>query len=164
MTAAAVHIATIALADVATCIAFRRDMYLTAFGTEEGLEETMGLGGTRYVAQLRAQLDAFPEGNVHAWHEGRIVGQLEMRLLDEDPNVAYISLIYTHPASRGLGIGRLLEGHAAAASKARGLARMRLSVAVTNEGAIAFYRRLGWEAVGARPNVRPMAIMERALR
>lgn len=163
MTAPSVAIATIDLADVATCIAFRRDMYLTAFGTDEGLEDTMGADDSRYVAQLAAQLDTFPEGNVHARLGSDIVGQLEMRLLDDDPGVGYISLIYTLPTYRGSGVGRVLEAHAAAASKARGLERMRLSVAVTNEGAIAFYRRLGWHAVGTRPNVRPMTIMEREL-
>ena len=37
---------------------------------------------------------------------------------------------------------------------------MRLSVSVGNARALAFYRKLGWTAVGTRPNKEPMAIME----
>jgi RimJ/RimL family protein N-acetyltransferase len=44
---------TIDLAHAATSAAFRRDMYATAFGTTEGLEDEMGPEDSRYLAQLR---------------------------------------------------------------------------------------------------------------
>ena len=155
-----VRLRPIALADAATCVAFRRDMYATAFGTTEGLEELMGPGDARYVAELRERLETFPEGNVHAWQAGEIVGQLEMRLLQDEPDVGYVSLVYVAPRLRGHGLGRRLHEHAAQAARERAMRRMRLSVAITNEPAIAFYRRIGWDVVGTRPNVQPMAIME----
>lgn len=154
------RVAAIDPADEATCARFHREMYLVAFGTDEGLEEEMGPGEARYLQQLRDRIAAWPEGNVHAWHGDAIVGQLEMRLLDNEPHVGYVSLVFVEPAHRAQGLGRLLVEHAVQAARARDMRLLRLSVALTNVPAMMFYKRLGWHVVGSRPNVQPMAIME----
>jgi len=61
---------------------------------------------------------------------------------------------------RGEGLGRVLHEHAADVFRRRGMKVMRLSVSISNARALAFYRKLGWTAVGTRPNKEPMAIME----
>ncbi len=140
-----------------TCRGFHRDMLQASFGGLDGFEE--GLGPT-YEAQLRERCAQLPEGNAHLWRGEEIVGQTEMRLLDDKPGIGYVNLFYLVPEARGLGLGRVLHQHAAAVFTARGLRVMRLSVSVRNEAAIAFYRRLGWRPVGMRPNREPMHVME----
>jgi ribosomal protein S18 acetylase RimI-like enzyme len=54
----------------------------------------------------------------------------------------------------------MLHDHAAKVFKARGLERMRLSVAERNAAAIDFYSRLGWVDAGPRPHRLPMRRME----
>ncbi len=140
-----------------TCRAFHRGMLVESFGGVEGFEADLGHA---YEAQLRERCARMPEGNAHLWHGGEIVGQTEMRLLDEEAGVGYVNLFYLVPQARGLGLGRVLHQHAAAVLTARGMRLMRLSVSVRNEAAIAFYRALGWRAVGMRPNREPMHVME----
>jgi RimJ/RimL family protein N-acetyltransferase len=145
--------------DLATCIAFRRDMYVASFGSRDGLEEEMGEGDARYVEQLKARIAELPEGNMHLWEDGRIVGQTEMRF-DDEAGVGYVSLFYLAPECRGQGLGRVLHEHAVKVFAARGMRKVRLSVSTRNAPAIAFYRKLGWTAMGPRPHKMPMELME----
>jgi aminoglycoside 6'-N-acetyltransferase len=146
--------------DAELCVAFRREMYASSFGSYEGIEEEMGADNALYLEQLRAKIAQLPEGNIHLWRGDRIVGQAEMRLLDEDPQAGYVSLFYVAADCRGEGLGRVLHEHAVDVFRRRGKKLMRLSVSISNARAIAFYRKLGWIAVGTRPNKEPMAIME----
>ena len=145
--------------DLATCVAFRREMYVASFGSRDGLEEEMGDRDATYLGQLRERVEQMPEGNAHLWDGDRIVGQTEMRL-DEEPGVGYVSLFYLAPEFRGQGLGKMLHDHAVKVCKARGLNRIRLSVASRNAPAIDFYRRLGWLEAGTRPHRLPMQRME----
>jgi ribosomal protein S18 acetylase RimI-like enzyme len=154
------RIEPIDLIDTPTCVRFRREMYEASFGTTDGLEDEMGPGDETYLADLRAKIAQVPEGNVHAWHGEEIVGQLEMRLVEHEPHLGYVSLIYVPPEWRGRGVGRRLHEHAVQVCRQRDKRAMRLSVSFTNVPALMFYRRLGWEMVGSRPNKEPMAIME----
>jgi ribosomal protein S18 acetylase RimI-like enzyme len=146
--------------DFDTCVAFRRDSYVASFGSLEGFADEMGADHRLYREQLRARIAQVPEGNCHLWRDGQIVGQAEMRLFEEDSRVGYVSFFYVAPECRGAGLGRLLHEHAAAVFRRRGMRALRLSVSIRNENAIAFYQRLGWVAVGARPNKEPMEILE----
>jgi len=55
----------------------------------------------------------------------------------------YVQDLYVSEAARGLGLGRRLLAEAAAISRARGGSYLRLSVGVENDGAAAFYARVG---------------------
>lgn len=145
--------------DLPTCIDFRRDMYLASFGSLDGLDEEMGEGDARYREQLEAKVAQVPEGNTHVWEGDRIVGQTEMRI-DDEPGVGYVSLFYLVPECRGQGLGRVLHEHAVSVFEARGMRAIRLSVSTRNTAAIAFYRKLGWSSMGARPHKLPMELME----
>jgi RimJ/RimL family protein N-acetyltransferase len=149
--------------DLATCVKFRRDMYVASFGSRDGLDEEMGEGDATYLEQLRQRVAQLPEGNVHLWEDDRIVGQTELRL-DEEPGVGYVSLFYLAPEHRGQGVGKLLHDHAASVFRARGMDRMRLSVSTRNAAAIEFYPKLGWVGAGPRPHRLPMEVMEFSLR
>ena len=154
------RIAPIAASDLATCARMHRDMYLASFGTDDGLAEEMGPADQVYYAQLHAKMAQLPEGNVHLWRDGEIVGQLEMRLVDDDPEVLYLSLIHVDARLRGRGLGKRLHAHAMDLARRSGRKLLRLSVAQHNKHALLFYRRLGWVVVGTRPNRQPMIVME----
>lgn len=157
------RIAPIDLArDATTCIAFRRDSYQVSFGTAQGCDEEMGADGSLYLDRLRRQMADVPEGNAHVWHGDRIVGQTEMRLAEE-PSVGYVNLFYLVPEWRHRGAGRILHDHALSVFSQRGMRAIRLSVSRANRDALAFYRRLGWRRVGARPHKEAVDVMEIAL-
>lgn len=161
---AAYRIAPIDWKDAEACIRLRREMYVASFGGVEGLEEEMGPDNRLYLEQLRAKMARLPQGNVHLWRDGEIVGQLEMRLLEGEDDVAYLSLIHVAREWRGHGLGRRLHDYALQVSRDLGKRAMRLSVSQRNTAAMHFYRRLGWVVTGTRPNRLPMVIMEVAVR
>ena len=155
------RLAPIQPADFAAAAALCRDMYVTSFGTAEGLEELMGPADSLYLEQLAAKIAQLPDGNVHLWRDGEIVGQLEMRLLDEEPEIAYLSLIHVVAPWRGHGLGMKLHEHAVDVARAHRKRVMRLTVSQRNRAALSFYRRLGWLVVGTRPHRMPVAVMEK---
>jgi ribosomal protein S18 acetylase RimI-like enzyme len=149
--------------DLATCVAFRREAYVATFGTAEGMEAEVGSDNALYLAQLRHRLAELPEGNAHLWDGERIVGQAEMRLVEDDPSLGYVNLFYVVPDLRGRGLGRVLHRHAVRVFSRLGKRAIRLSVSAKNDAALAFYRRLGWRAVGSRPHREAMEVLELAL-
>jgi ribosomal protein S18 acetylase RimI-like enzyme len=118
------------------------------------------VGNAHYLQQLQERIEQVPEGNAHLWRDGRIVGQLEMRPVEDDPEVIYLSLIHLVPEYRSHGLGKMLHAHAMETARKQGKRLMRLSVSQSNQNAVMFYRRLGWVVVGTRPNVKLMAVME----
>jgi len=144
----------------AACVAFRRDAYVSSFGTPEGIEEEMGADNARYLGRLAARIAELPAGNAHLWHGERVVGQTEMRFVKEDAAVGYVNLFYVMPEFRGRGLGRRLHQHAVEVFAPLGRRTLRLSVSTRNPGAISFYRKLGWVTVGTRPHRESMEIME----
>lgn len=155
------HLAPIDLErDFETCVRFRRDSYVVSFGSEAGLDAEMGADNALYLAKTRARIAEVPEGNAHLWHDGRIVGQTEMRHSADDPGIGYVNLFYIVPELRGQGLGRFLHEHAAGVFRARGKRAMRLSVSEKNAAAIAFYTKLGWVRVGTREHHATMQVME----
>lgn len=154
------RIAPIDWNDAGACVRLRREMYVASFGGEDGLEEEMGPDNGLYLEQLRAKMSQLPQGNVHLWRDGEIVGQLEMRLLEDEDDVAYLSLIHVAREWRGHGLGKRLHAHAMQVSRDLGKRMVRLSVSQRNAAAMLFYRRLGWVVVGTRPNRLPMVVME----
>ena len=146
--------------DTQTCVRFRRDAYVATFGTAEGMDDELGADNSKYLAYLRARIAELPAGNAHVWSGERIVGQAEMRLVEEDASLGYVNLFYVIPELRRQGLGRLLQRHAVRVFSALGKRAIRLSVAARNAEALAFYRKLGWRSVGPRPHREAMEVLE----
>lgn len=78
--------------------------------------------------------------------EGRVVAQIgTKRVLDE----LHVTTLAVLPEHRRHGLGRALLQ--AALERTEGARRVVLEVRSRNEGAILFYRSLGFAAVGTRP-------------
>ncbi len=63
---------------------------------------------------------------------------------DEGRKSFGIQVIAVDPALQGKGVGKLLMGEMERVARARGYARMHLTVNLKNTQAIAFYERIGW--------------------
>lgn len=72
------------------CVAFRRESFVTSFGDESRFVEQCGADGARYLAWLRRRIIEHPDGHVHVWRDGALVGQVEMRVDGEPPRPALL--------------------------------------------------------------------------
>jgi GNAT superfamily N-acetyltransferase len=102
--------------------------------------------GVRGFSELLEQPDRLV---LVADDDGRVVGHLTGRLDEPSPMrpvfVATLASMYVRPAHRGHSTGaRLVEAFRSWA-RDRGAARMTVTAYASNEGAVRFYRRQGFE-------------------
>lgn len=154
--------ATIDLAAHASiCVAFRRDSFVCSFGSDERFVANAGPDGAGYVERLRQHIADFPDGYVHVWQGGAIIGQLEMRIKDEPRHHGYVNLFYLVEAQRAAGHGDALHDYALAFMCKHGVDSMQLSVSPTNARALAYYRKHAWRDLGLRPGRDDVHLLER---
>ncbi len=82
-----------------------------------------------------------------AWEEDEPLGHAHLALTDP-PELQDVSV---RPEHRRRGVATALAEAAERAVVARGFARLRLSVSVDNDAALALYRHLGYVDVGIPP-------------
>ena len=140
------------------CVAFRRDSYICSFG-EDGFFQEDGPNGMHYLEWLRLRINKFPDGCVHAWQGDKIVGQMEMQILEE-PRRGYVNLFYLVEEMRGAGVSGELQEYAMDFMRRHGVPIAQLSVSPTNRRALAFYRKHGWRDLGLRPGRDNVNLME----
>jgi ribosomal protein S18 acetylase RimI-like enzyme len=132
--------------DGALCVAFRRDAQICSFGPESS-----GFNPQTYLSWLASRLEQFPEGHLHVWQDGKVVGQLEMIQRQDPPDSGYVNLVYLVPEARGGELGGALHDYVTRFFRARGVGRLRLSVSPSNERALRYYAKHGWSSLGPRP-------------
>jgi ribosomal protein S18 acetylase RimI-like enzyme len=148
--------------DANTCVKFRRDSYACSFSDPERFDRECGRDGDLYLDWLSARIKEFPEGFVHVWRMGEIVGQMEMRPRG-NPAFGYINLFYLVPAVRGTGLSQSLHQYALSVFASLGLGLLQLSVSRSNPRAPAFYRKHGWQDLGPRQGYHGIHLMELSL-
>lgn len=90
-----------------TCIKFRKDWYCLSFGIYAGVESEM----TTYQKGMNQRLKSLPQGNCHLWSGNKIIGQIEMKCVD-DPYIGYVNLLDLIPELRAKGLREILHLHA----------------------------------------------------
>jgi ribosomal protein S18 acetylase RimI-like enzyme len=107
-------------------------------------------GFERVASERVAEIVAAREMGV-ARVDGRIVGSVRIRRLDEE--TGFFGLLAVHPADQGKGVGRELVRFAEELSRERGATTMELRLLVPREGDDAHKERLhGWYSrLGYRP-------------
>jgi ribosomal protein S18 acetylase RimI-like enzyme len=145
------------------CISFCEDSFVVSFGEAKRFHEEDGKGSDRYLEWLKAKIIKDPESVVHVWEDNKIVGQIEMGRMKEDPSFGYVSRYYLIPEKRGQGFGALLDQHAMGYFKKLGLSKVRLSVSPSNAVAISFYKKMGWVDMGPRPGHPHVHLMEKKI-
>jgi ribosomal protein S18 acetylase RimI-like enzyme len=144
--------------DAEVCVRFRRDSFTCSFG-RDGFFDEAGPNGVEYLERLRQRQARFPDGYVHVWHGDKIIGQMEMQIIEEPP-IGYVNLFYLIPEMRGVGLAPALQAYAMAFCARHRVRLARLSVSPTNQRAIAFYRKHGWNDIGPRPGHEEVNLME----
>lgn len=142
------------------CVAFAEDLDVCSFGSAEQFHGEDGQGAERYIQRLRAKLADDPEGCLHVWLGGVVVGQLNLGRF-VDPSVGYIGVFYVVPQWRGKGVADGMEQHATDVFKRRGFASARLSMTPSNMRAVRFYLRNGWQDLGPREDKPELHNMEK---
>ena len=117
-------------AHASVCVAFRRDSYICSFG-EDGFFSEAGPDGVHYIELLRLRTTKFPDGYIHVWHGDKIVGQMEMQILQE-PRRGYVNLFYLVEEMRGAGVSGELQEYAMDFMHRHGVQIAQLSVSPTN--------------------------------
>jgi ribosomal protein S18 acetylase RimI-like enzyme len=145
-------------AHASVCVAFRRDSYKCSFG-KDGFFNEEGPDGVHYIEWLRLRKAKFPDGYVHAWHSDRIIGQMEMQILEE-PRRGYVNLFYLIEEMRGAGVSGELQDYAMDFMRRHRVQIAQLSVSPTNPRALAFYRKHGWRDLGLRTGRDNVNLME----
>jgi ribosomal protein S18 acetylase RimI-like enzyme len=145
------------------CIKFRADSFAASFGSEDGFFAEAGPECQSYLDDLREKNRDLRGSCAHAWLDGRIVGQVEIRRDRDDGRYARVLLYYLAPDVRGNGLGDELDGYVLALLRREGFVGARLRVSPTNTRAIAYYRKHGWIDCGPDPQRSNVNVMKRAV-
>ncbi len=115
------------------------------------MEEQLFAGEEWSHDQFREELDNMPDTRLYwvALDDKRVVGYCGILLLND---FADITTIAVAPEFRKHGLGTAMVKMMATHAIERGAARMLLEVRTTNDNAINFYKRFGFEVIAERPN------------
>lgn len=127
--------------DSARAIAHHRDACRATFGEAE-FERHLERPG-RYLKNLAARVEEFPEGHLMAMMGERCVGQLELQV-PYGMSVGYVNLFYVAPGVRGRGYGRMLQARAEQYFRSWEAREIELHVSPRNVGAVRFYEAVGY--------------------
>jgi len=142
------------------CVRFRIDSYVCSLGSSEKFyEHNETVQG--YIDWLRKRMQELPGSCVHLWKGDGIIGQLEMGRYRTIPEMGYVNLYYLVPEARGTGISHRLDDYVRQFYSALALKQARLNVSPTNERAIRYYEKQGWQNLGPDPRHPEMLVFER---
>lgn len=145
------------------CVRFSMDACLCSLGSAQPFIECAGEHAVKYIDWLREMSITWPGSMVHVLNGDRLVGQIEMTRLTDDPAVGYVHLFYLLPELRGRGLGAQLVGYALRFAGAHGCHSLRLSVHPDNTPACRFYRRDGWQDLGRRVGASGTHLLQKAI-
>lgn len=131
------------LTDIEEYIRYRKDAWELIYGS------LRGFNGSGFWLDAQNTIGPDPGAMVVAYLGKTPVGMLQLSpQRDAHKKVGYIPFIYLREPYRHKGLGIQLIGYAVSFYRALGRTRLQLSVAHTNENAIAFYEKFGFQAVG----------------
>jgi ribosomal protein S18 acetylase RimI-like enzyme len=129
-----------------------------AFGSTYEREER--LTDAEWAARA-ARLDNGRDVGFLASCEGSYAGLALCFVEPEDVTTGQLISMWVAPEARRLGVGRMLIDAIVAWAAGRGVKTVRLMVTSVNDGAMEFYRRLGFERTGKTgPYPNDPAVME----
>lgn len=99
----------------------------------------------RYAAKIRERASTF-----EAWSGDDLVGLVATYLNDPGGEQGFVTSVSVEERFQGSGIGDALMHHCICRAQEGGFGRIGLEVHVSNERAIALYRRHGFEASGTK--------------
>lgn len=136
-----------------------RDSWCVAHGSDKGFVSSV------YISSARCHAGKDPNCLLRVVSGDKNVGVVELDpKRGKEVGAGWISLFYLLPEYRGKSLGAQLIGCAGAYFARLGRNKLRLHVAVTNEGAIKFYKRYGFVELRIDPGVSSdQILMEREI-
>lgn len=136
-----------------------RDSWRTAHGSLKGFSEEP------YLRQAEKAVKKSPLSLMKALSGDDFAGIIELDTeRGAELDAVWISFLYLTPGLRGNKLGVQLVGHAVSVCRKLGRSALRLHVAEENKSALAFYRKLGFTAVGTENGiVCPLLLLEMKL-
>ncbi len=130
--------------DAARAITYHRDACRATFGAGD-FEQRLEAPG-RYLKNLAARVEEFPDGHLLAFAGERCVGQLELQV-PYGLTVGYVNLFYIAAPLRRQGYGRLLHARAEQYFRSWEAQEIELHVSPVNIAAVRFYEAMGYVVV-----------------
>lgn len=126
-----------------TAINIRRDSFDVSFQDPDGMGDPQG-----YLIWMEMCNFMFPGSFAMMEKDGELVGQIELELLDYfNKRIGYVDLFYLLPKYRGKGIGSEQINYAETFFRKLGMDEYHLRVSPTNEPALKFYKKHGFEFI-----------------
>lgn len=123
-------------------IRYRKDAWQVVYG------DLRGFDGSGFWLDAQRTVGPDPEAMVVGYLAGKPVGMIQLSPdRDKDKGVGYIPFLYLREPYRHQGLGIQLIGHAVSFYRKLGRRKLQLSVAPTNEHALAFYDKFGFSQV-----------------
>lgn len=124
-------------------IKFRAVGFFTSFGTESDFWEADGNGGERYFDWLQKQ-DPSKFQAFHVLKASEIIGQLELNLMDSNPDIGWVNYFYLMKDQRGRGYAQEMQAFLESYYLKKNIRCIRLAVSPSNLRAYKFYENMGW--------------------
>lgn len=123
-------------------IRYRKDAWQVVYG------DLRGFDGSGFWLDAQRTMGSDPAAMVVGYLPGGPVGMIQLSPdRDKDKGVGYIPFLYLREPYRHQGLGIQLIGHAVSFYRKLGRTKLQLSVAPTNEHALAFYGKFGFAQV-----------------
>lgn len=146
------------------CVRFREDSFIVSFGDSFRFYEEDNKGDQRYLKWLEEKISKNPASAIHVIEGSKIIGQIELGVFKNDPEIGYVNLYYLIPEKRGIGFSRYLDEYVTQYFLGFGFKKCRLSVSPSNVRAVRFYEKNGWKDIGPREGQPEVNLMEKILR
>ena len=143
------------------CLKYRIDSYVASFGSAANFERDGG--ESHYKQWLLNKIKNNPYSAVHIHLDNKIIGQMELGQMKNEPETGLANLYYLAPEYRGQNLSQYLDQYAIRFLTALGCKKARLNVSPTNSRALAFYLKNGWKNLGPNPKHPEVHIMEKVL-
>lgn len=129
--------------DIETYIRWRKDAWQLIYGDLNGFD------GSGFWLDAQNTIGPDPNAMVVGYMGRTPVGLIQLSPhRDKHKGVGYIPFIYLREEFRHKGLGIQFIGHAVSFYRTLGRKKLQLSVAPTNEKAIAFYKKFGFSPAG----------------
>jgi GNAT superfamily N-acetyltransferase len=149
--------------DADLCIEIRKDSFIQSYGSAHRFLGDDQRGAERYLIWLQEKSSARPGSCCHLWHNGQVLGQLEVGATSNDLLEGWIFLVYIVSAWRRRGLGSYILEYCEGFLRHAGFHTAGLTVGRSNAAALTLYTQNGWHIVDDKRSDAESLVMIKSL-